>query len=179
MQRVTDMNIHTPKLDVLPQIEDAEEALEVLKAWAKSATPTEIAALNPAISRLLPGQELANYPELSRNYDEGFVVDPDYKATLPDLQNGPASLIKGSKQQIQHVGISNFRLPIRFHTRDSGDLTLETSVTGTVSLEAEKSKESSVVLTADKDVTLDGLTKIIDAIKNSGIKKVGFSVSAK
>ena len=39
---------------------------------------------------------------------------------------------------IQHVGISNFRLPIRYHTRDNGDLTLETSVTGTVSLEAEK-----------------------------------------
>jgi GTP cyclohydrolase I len=36
------------------------------------------------------------------------------------------------------VGISNFRLPIRFHTRDNGDLTLETSVTGTVSLDAEK-----------------------------------------
>jgi GTP cyclohydrolase I len=36
------------------------------------------------------------------------------------------------------VGISNFRLPIRFHTRDNGDVTLETSVTGTVSLEAEK-----------------------------------------
>jgi GTP cyclohydrolase IB len=36
------------------------------------------------------------------------------------------------------VGISNFRLPIRFHTRDNGDLTLETSVTGTVSLEADK-----------------------------------------
>jgi GTP cyclohydrolase IB len=62
----------------------------------------------------------------------------DYKATLPDLQNGPASLIRGSKRHIQHVGISNFRLPVRFHTRDDGDLTLETSVTGSVSLEADK-----------------------------------------
>ena len=47
-------------------------------------------------------------------------------------------MIRGAKQQIQHVGISNFRLPIRFKTRDSADLTLETSVTGTVSLEADK-----------------------------------------
>jgi GTP cyclohydrolase I len=39
---------------------------------------------------------------------------------------------------LQHVGISNFRLPISFHTRDNGDLTLETSVTGTVSLDADK-----------------------------------------
>ncbi len=29
-------------------------------------------------------------------------------------------------------------MPIQFHTRDNGDLTLETSVTGTVSLEADK-----------------------------------------
>jgi len=172
MQRVTDMNIHTPKLDVLPQIEDAEEALEVLKAWAKSATPTEIAALNPAISRLLPGQELANYPELSRNYDEGFVVDPDYKATLPDLQNGPASLIKGSKQQIQHVGISNFRLPIRFHTRDSGDLTLETSVTGTVSLEAEKKGINmsrimrSFYAHSEKTFSFDVVSSALDSYKD-------------
>jgi GTP cyclohydrolase I len=57
---------------------------------------------------------------------------------MPDLQNGPASLIQGAKRHIQHVGISNFRLPIRYHTRDAEDLTLETSVTGTVSLEAGK-----------------------------------------
>jgi GTP cyclohydrolase I len=78
------------------------------------------------------------YPSFSRQYPETFRVDEAYKSTLPDLQNGPASLIRGAKQQIQHVGISNFRLPIRFHTRDNGDLTLETSVTGSVSLEADK-----------------------------------------
>nr|WP_274963283.1 GTP cyclohydrolase, FolE2/MptA family [Thioclava electrotropha] len=57
---------------------------------------------------------------------------------MPDLQNGPSSLIVGAHTRIEHVGISNFRLPVRFHTRDNGDLTLEASVTGTVSLEAEK-----------------------------------------
>ena len=75
---------------------------------------------------------------MSRHYPEGFEADAAYRATLPDLQNGPTSLIRGSRQQIQHVGISNFRLPIRFHTRDGGDLTLETSVTGTVSLDGAK-----------------------------------------
>jgi GTP cyclohydrolase I len=80
-------------------------------------------------------------PVFNRDYPEGFRADAAYKDTLPDLQNGPASLIRGANRQIQHVGISNFRLPIRYHTRESlanGDLTLETSVTGTVSLEAEK-----------------------------------------
>jgi GTP cyclohydrolase I len=86
----------------------------------------------------LPARGPSNYPDLSRDYDADFKVDAPYKAGLPDLQNGPSSLIRGAKQQLQHVGISNFRLPIRFHTRDNGDLTLESSVTGTVSLEAGK-----------------------------------------
>jgi GTP cyclohydrolase I len=126
------------KLDHAPDRDEATAALELLRAWAKTATPTEVAELDPAIARLLPDHALTNYPDLSRVYPEDFIVDDSYKATLPDLQNGPSSLIKGAKQQIQHVGISNFRLPIRFHTRDNGDLTLETSVTGTVSLEADK-----------------------------------------
>lgn len=78
------------------------------------------------------------YPALARSYDAGFTVDDTYKAGLPDLQNGPASLIVGARAPIQHVGISNFRLPIRYQTRDGGELTLETSVTGTVSLEADR-----------------------------------------
>ena len=83
------------------------------------------------------------YPALIREYDAGFRVDDAYKAGLPDLQNGPASLIVGARAPIQHVGISNFRLPIRYQTRpdsshDGGEISLETSVTGTVSLEADR-----------------------------------------
>ena len=78
------------------------------------------------------------YPALARDYDADFRVDGDYKAGLPDLQNGPASLIVGARAPIQHVGISNFRLPITYETRDGGQITLETSVTGTVSLEADR-----------------------------------------
>lgn len=48
-----------------------------------------------------------------------------------------------------------------------------------IKTEAETNAESSVVLTADKDVTLDGLTNLIDAIKSSGIKKLGFSIQKK
>ena len=132
------MNIYTPILDTPPERDDAEAALRVLRRWAKSASTTEIIELDPSVARLVPGQNSIDYPALSRDYPEGFAADEGYKSTLPDLQNGPSSLIRGARQQIQHVGISNFRLPIRFHTRDNGDLTLETSVTGTVSLEADK-----------------------------------------
>ena len=78
------------------------------------------------------------YPALSREYPADFRVDERYKASLPDLQNGPASLIVGARAPIQHVGISNFRLPIRYQTQEGGEITLETSVTGTVSLEADR-----------------------------------------
>lgn len=78
------------------------------------------------------------YPDFRRDYPADFTVDAQYRASLPDLQNGPASLIVGARKVIQHVGISNFRLPIRYRTRAGGEVTLETGVTGTVSLEAGK-----------------------------------------
>ena len=128
------MNIHVTEMTEAPSRAEVETALARLKAWAAAATPEEIAALDPAIARLTGDA----YPVFERRYPTEFRVDAAYKDSLPDLQNGPSSLIKGANRQIQHVGISNFRLPIRYHTRDNGDLTLETSVTGTVSLDADK-----------------------------------------
>ncbi|KUP94276.1 GTP cyclohydrolase FolE2 [Tritonibacter horizontis] len=132
------MNIHSRDVNGTPDRTEAEEALAVLRHWAAKASETEVAQLDPAIARLLPGRADDAYPDLKRQYPDSFDADDAYRASLPDLQNGPASLIRGAREQIQHVGISNFRLPIRFHTRDNGDLALETSVTGTVSLDAEK-----------------------------------------
>ena len=135
------MTVHPPKCEAdaaRAEREKAAEALARLKAWAAGADPAEISALDPDLARFLRGQRASNYPPLRSDYPHDFTVDEAYRATLPDLQNGPASLIRGEKQLLQHVGISNFRLPIRFHTRDDGDLTLQTSVTGTVSLEAGK-----------------------------------------
>ncbi|MDO9524132.1 MAG: GTP cyclohydrolase FolE2, partial [Gemmobacter sp.] len=128
------MNIHTPEFDRKPSREEAEAALAVLRQWAGRSSDAEIATLDPVVGNLLPEA----YPVLRRDYPYEFKPDSSYKDAMPDLQNGPASLIRGARAQIQHVGISNFRLPIRFQTRDTRDITLETSVTGTVSLEAEK-----------------------------------------
>ncbi len=131
------MNVHPRDIDT-PDRDEAAAALKVLRKWAETASSLEISQLDPAVARLLPGTGAVNYPTLARDYPDGFAVDAAYRASLPDLQNGPSSLIRGAKQQIQHVGISNFRLPIRFHRKDGDVLTLETSITGTVSLEAEK-----------------------------------------
>jgi GTP cyclohydrolase I len=81
---------------------------------------------------------LPGYREPERYYDRDFVATPTYKASLPDLQNGPSSLIRGSRVAIQQVGIHNFRLPLRYATRSGESLLLETAVTGSVSLEAHK-----------------------------------------
>ncbi|EAR50017.1 hypothetical protein OG2516_07440 [Oceanicola granulosus HTCC2516] len=132
------MNLHAPDVDREISRAEAEDALALVRRWAELRTPEEVAALDPVISRLLPAGEVSNYPALSRRYPDDFDADAAYKATMPDLQNGPTSLIRGEATQIQHVGISNFRLPIRYRLRDGGEVTLETSVTGTVSLEAEK-----------------------------------------
>ncbi|MBB04316.1 MAG: GTP cyclohydrolase I FolE2 [Pseudooceanicola sp.] len=129
------MNIHPNDMLTQPNRDDAAEALRKLREWAGTATDSEINELDPAIARLL---QPTGYPLLSDAYPEDLKTDADYRATLPDLQNGPASLIRGSRRAIQHVGISNFRLPIRYLTRAGGDIMLESAVTGTVSLEADK-----------------------------------------
>ena len=130
------MNVFTPDIDRKPSKEEAAKALEVLRRFAEKALDDEIDALDPGIAALRDGG--VPYPDLSRVYPTAFRADDAYRETLPDLQNGPSSLIKGENRLIQHVGISNFRLPIHYRTRDHGELTLETSVTGTVSLEADK-----------------------------------------
>lgn len=171
LQRAADMNIHSPDMDRDPSREEAEAALAMLRRWAVNVTPEEVATLDPLVARLIPGQEVSNYPALARAYPEDFAVDDAYKASMPDLQNGPSSLIRGAKQQIQHVGISNFRLPIRFHTREGGDLTLETSVTGTVSLEAEKKgiNMSRIMRTfykhAEETFSFEVIERALDAYK--------------
>lgn len=76
--------------------------------------------------------------KLKRYYDPTFTVSDEYKASLPDLQNGPASLIEGANVPIQQVGISGFKLPLNFPRADGEIRTLETSVDGYVGLEAGK-----------------------------------------
>lgn len=119
---------------------DAQAALDVLRGWLRRASPEQIAGLDPALAALLPDAVPArtNGAELSRIYPAGFKVDAAYRAGLPDLQNGPESLIRGARRPIQHVGISNFRLPIRYRRKAGEPLVLESRITGSVSLAADK-----------------------------------------
>ena len=75
---------------------------------------------------------------LKKEYDELFTVTPEYRASLPDVQNSGDVEREGARVPILQVGISGFRIPLRFDGPDGENLTIETKVTGTVSLEAEK-----------------------------------------
>jgi GTP cyclohydrolase I len=74
--------------------------------------------------------------DLRQTYDPTFEVTPAYKESLPDMQNTDKN--KGARVAIQHVGIHNFKIPMRLMTRDGSTQQIHASVTGTVSLDAFK-----------------------------------------
>lgn len=74
---------------------------------------------------------------IKRGYDAQFRVTPAYRASLPDMMEAAHDAIQGAHVPIQQVGVSNFKLPLKFRTKSGRRLTLEASITGTVSLEAE------------------------------------------
>lgn len=75
-------------------------------------------------------------PRIIRAYDDHFKLSPAYKASLPDMMEA-VNAIPGAPVAIQQVGVSGFKLPLRYRARSGRTThTLETTVTGTVSLEA-------------------------------------------
>ncbi|MCC5021694.1 MAG: GTP cyclohydrolase I FolE2 [Candidatus Synoicihabitans palmerolidicus] len=74
-------------------------------------------------------------PKLQRSYDAKFAVTPPYRESLPYIMEAEDA-IQGAAVPIQQVGVSNFKLPLKFKTKTGQVHTLETSVTGRVSLEA-------------------------------------------
>ena len=85
------MNVRTQIVQARPSRDEAEAALALLRQWAGASSDSEVATLDASVALLVPGQ---SYPALSRAYPDAFLADDAYKATLPDLQNGPASLIR-------------------------------------------------------------------------------------
>jgi Type I GTP cyclohydrolase folE2 len=75
-------------------------------------------------------------PVIARGYDRDFRPDSAYLESLPDMTE-TVNAIEGANVPIQQVGIHGFKLPLKFATRDNEVMTLEATITGTVSLEAE------------------------------------------
>ncbi len=76
-------------------------------------------------------------PRITRAYDRKFKVTDRYRAGLPDMMEAAHDAIQGAHVPIQQVGVHNFKLPLKFRTKQGKVLTLEASITGTVSLEAD------------------------------------------
>jgi GTP cyclohydrolase IB len=76
-------------------------------------------------------------PVIARGYDANFKPDEAYRDSLPDMTE-TVGAVEGANVAIQQVGISGFKLPLRFATQNGDPLMLEARVTGTVSLEADK-----------------------------------------
>jgi GTP cyclohydrolase I len=74
---------------------------------------------------------------IQRGYDRKFRATEKYRQGLPDMMEAAHDSIQGVHVPIQQVGVSNFRLPLKIRTKDKRVLTLEASITGTVSLEAD------------------------------------------
>lgn len=74
-------------------------------------------------------------PKIQRHYDSNFRPSPEYRESLPDMTETVQS-VEGADVAIQQVGVSGFRLPLKFAQPDGQVMTLEARVTGTVSLEA-------------------------------------------
>jgi GTP cyclohydrolase I len=85
------------------------------------------------LHRSAAGQE----PRIARSYDRKFKVSSAYRTSMPDMMEAAHDAIQGAHVPIQQVGVSNFKLPLKFRTKQGKVLTLEASVTGTVSLEAD------------------------------------------
>lgn len=71
--------------------------------------------------------------ELDHSYDPNFKPTEEYLDSMPDLQNG-----EFDDEPIDFVGIQDFHLPLRIREQGGGTQEVQASITGTVSLEAEK-----------------------------------------
>ena len=99
---------------------------------AAAPKPAAAAAKTMYLHRVAGGPA----PRITRAYDAKFTLSPAYKASLPDMMEA-VDAIPGAPVAIQQVGVSNFKLPLAYRSRDGRSThTLETSVTGTVSLAA-------------------------------------------
>lgn len=99
---------------------------------AAPAAPVAATAKTMYLHRLAGGPA----PRIVRAYDEKFAVTEAYRATLPDMMEATGA-IPGAPVAIQQVGVSGFKLPLKYRARSGrGFQVLETAVTGTVSLAA-------------------------------------------
>ena len=62
-------------------------------------------------------RETAQTPaKIARGYDASFKATPAYRDSMPDVMDA-VDAIEGANTPIQQVGVSNFKLPLRYATK--------------------------------------------------------------
>ena len=108
-------------------------------------------------------------PRIARAYNRRLRLKAADREQLPDMMDAVHSAIQGALVPIQQVGVHNFRLPLKFRSRSGAIQVLESSVTGTVSLEADLKgiNMSRIVRTfydhKDEVFTLEWMGRILKA----------------
>jgi GTP cyclohydrolase I len=111
-------------------------------------------------------------PAINRSYAADFISSEEYRESLPDMMDA-TDAIQGAPVAIQQVGISNFRLPLRFAVPGGDPIILEVSVTGSVSLDAHlKGINMSRIMRTfyeyqDVVFTLDTLEEILNRYQSN------------
>lgn len=105
--------------------------------------------------------------ELKQHYDESFVPSKEYLDSMPDLQNGPYTSI----YPIERVGIHGFHMPLKVRQKDGFNQEVMASITGMVSLEANKAgiNMSRIIRTAYRSIddvfSIEHLCDVLQAYK--------------
>lgn len=111
---------------------------------------------------------------VKRSYDAEFKPTEEYRESMPDIMDAVESE-QGSPVAIQQVGVSNFKLPLTVMGAEGKLLTLEASIMGSVSLEANlKGINMSRIMRSfyelkDEVFTLDSVRNVLDLFR----EKVG------
>lgn len=106
--------------------------------------------------------------ELSHEYDASFRPSKNYLSSMPDIQNTAGASIH---MPINMVGISNFLMPLQVIQKDGSQQEVQASVSGTVSLEAEKAgiNMSRIIRTAYSSInnalSIDRLCEVLTNYK--------------
>jgi biopolymer transport protein ExbD len=99
-----------------------------------------------------------------------LVLKPAIDVSLPQASSGEA---KETEKNLDVIISATGEIYVNGKESDLEGLKLE--ATGV----ANKAVDSGAILNADKAVTLEKLTEVIDTIKLAGIKKVAFSIQKK
>lgn len=107
---------------------------------------------------------------VERSYDSDFKPSEEYRESMPDIMEAVDSE-QGAAVPIQQVGVSNFKLPLTVKTGEGKLITLEASITGSVSLEANlKGINMSRIMRSfyelkDEVFTIDSVREVLDLFR--------------